>query len=128
MNKTLLSKLREQERTLTNTAKALSAQIRALESEGLTDGKPTWNSGKYLYMYHPNPKSKGGRDRRYVGSDPVKVQAALEAVDRTAKHQTLMKKYNATEALINRIGEALDRLRHDVAAGIEQFGLDDLNN
>lgn len=128
MNKTRLSKLREQESTLTKAAKSLTAKLAALEAAGLTDGKPTWNSGKYLYMYHPNPKAKGGRDRRYIGSDPAKVQAALEAADRTAQHQALTKQYEATEALLARIGETLDRLHHDVASGIEEYGLNTLED
>lgn len=127
MDKTLLTKLRDQERTLLKSAKSLKAALAKLEAEGLTDGKPTWNSGKYLYMYHPNPDAKGGRDRRYVGSDPMKVQAELDAVDRTALHQSLEQKYVATTALLERIDEALTRLHHDVAIGIEQYALDSDN-
>ncbi len=124
MDKTLLSKLREQERTLLAAEKSLKAAIATLESEGLTDGKPTWNSGKYLYMYHPNPGVKGGRDRRYVGSNPEKVQAELDAVDRTALHQALTQKCEAADALLGRIRDTLTRLHHDVEIGIGEYGLD----
>ena len=120
----MLTKLRDQERTLSKALVNLDAAIADLEEAGLTDGKPTWNSGKYLYMYHPDPKKKGGRDRRYIGSDPTKVRTALEAVQRTEVHQRLTKQRDAAEALLERIFDTLQRLHSDISLGIDQYHLE----
>lgn len=124
MPKHLLTKLRDQERTLSKSLTSLKAALADLEAAGLTDGKPTWNSGKYLYMYHPDPGKKGGRDRRYIGSDPAKVRSALEAVQRTEVHQRLKKQHDAAEALLKRIVDTLERLHSDVCLGIDQYQLE----
>lgn len=125
MVKDLITKLQKQELALSQSLTALDNAIAELETVGLTDGKPTWNSGKYLYMYHPDPSKKGGRDRRYIGSDPEKVRLAMEAVQRTELHKRLLKQHHAAEALLERINGTLNRLYSDVALEIDQYDISD---
>lgn len=117
--------LLKQETLLRSKIETLQDRLDALEAKGISRGRTTFNRGRYLYMYYPNPKSKGGRDRVYVGANPGKVAAALAAADRGREFDALRKKQDRVACVLRAMQTASCELREYVIAETKQLGLDD---
>lgn len=78
--------------------------IADLEERGISTARPYWMrkddpDGKpdQLELTHPTNSeyyNRTGRRREYIGTDPDKIAAALDAIERLQKHQRLTVVYN----------------------------------
>ena len=88
--------------------KALRRELSQLKRRGLTQGKPHWRSGRYLYLVHPVVGTT--RQREYIGSDPAKIKAALARVERTEIYRRKRDELESIEQSLQRLLNELERL------------------
>ena len=98
----------------------LLAEADELKELGITDGRPDWNRKKYLYLRFPT--QSGERAREYIGSDPVKTDAALRMVERSIQHKNLLHHVDQIDAKQNEVKQALSTLRDSAALLLKTIG------
>jgi hypothetical protein len=82
----------------------LQARQKALKKAGLEYGSPNYKNGRYLRIVKP-AAGDNGRQFQYIGADPEKQKAVLEAIDRG-------KVYDELEKQIIELNNALAKLEH----------------
>ena len=89
---------------------AKQSEMAILEKAGLIYANEHWRSGKYLYLIYPS--HNGQRERKYVGADPTKIEAAKASIRRANEYGQL-----ATEAaqIERTLWQGSERLRDAVA-------------
>ncbi len=98
--------------SLTARRAELLADADELKAQGITDGRPDWNRKKYLYLRFPT--QSGERARQYIGSNPVKTDAALQMVERSIQHKNLLHHVEEIDAKQDEVKELLSELRESV--------------
>ena len=91
----------------------LKSEQKALKKAGILYGTPTYKQGKYLRIVRPATEDRG-RQFEYVGADPDKQQAVLEAIQRG-------KKYDDAGDQIKALEKALQILDGDLSSLANQF-------
>lgn len=84
----------------------LKARQKALKKAGLEYGSPNYKNGRYLRIVKP-ASGDNGRQFQYIGADPEKQKAVLEAIDRGREYDELGKQ-------IADLSNALAKLVHDL--------------
>lgn len=79
-----------------------------LERQGITNASPYWRSEKYLYLIHP--MSDGQRKREYIGSDPGRIQSALDSIERYKSWSDLDKRRAVYQGMVNMISTDIQNL------------------
>lgn len=62
-------------------------EMAALKTAGVKYATPHYRAGRYLYLIHP--QKDGERVREYIGADPEKITAALDAINRAHQYDQL---------------------------------------
>ena len=85
-------------------------EMETLKDAGLIYANLHWRSGKYLYLIYPS--HDGQRERKYIGADPAKIEAAKASIRRANEYGQL-----ATEAaqIERTLQQGSERLRDAVA-------------
>jgi len=81
-------------------------EMQGLENAGLKYATPHYRAERYLYLIHP--QHDGERIREYVGADPAKITAALDAINRAHQFDRLTEELKREEAKISTIEYQLD--------------------
>lgn len=81
-------------------------EMQALEKAGLKYATPHYRAERYLYLIHP--QHNGERIREYVGADPAKITAALDAINRAHQFDRLAEGLAREEAKINAVEYQID--------------------
>jgi hypothetical protein len=81
-------------------------EMHALQKAGLKYATPHYRAERYLYLIHP--QHNGERIREYVGADPVKIAAALDAINRAHQFDRLDDNLKREEARISAVEYQLD--------------------
>lgn len=91
------------------TVKQLRKEQTALKKQGINYGTPHYKQGKYLRIVKP---SKAGEKRvfDYIGADPVKQQAALDALDRGRRYDELGEQAQAVQTSISVLKSSLSHV------------------
>lgn len=84
----------------------LQGRQKALKKAGLEYGSPNYKNGRYLRIVKP-ANGDNGRQFQYIGADPEKQKAVLEAIDRGREYDELGKQ-------IADLSNALAKLEHDL--------------
>lgn len=95
---------------LESERKALERELKELERRGLSEARPHWREGEYLYLVYP-VQADGSRRREYVGSDPGRVEEALARVRRAALHSTATDRIGRCRQAMARLLQGLEQLR-----------------
>lgn len=74
-------------------------EMQALQKAGLKYATPHYRAERYLYLIHP--QHDGKRIREYVGADPAKIAAALDAINRAHQFDRLEEGLKQEEARIS---------------------------
>lgn len=111
--KQLLAKIQKTHDKHKATIKQLRKEQAALKKAGISYGNPSYKQGKYMRIVKP---SKAGEKRAfdYIGTDPVKQQAALEALERG-------RQYDALEEQVQAIDASLGALERSVSNVVRQL-------
>ena len=75
-----LAAIAEKLETTNGQIEALTNQLEDLETAGIANATEYWRDDRYLYLIYP--MTAGERRREYIGSQPAKVQSAIDSVDR----------------------------------------------
>ncbi len=59
---------------------AKQSEMETLKNAGLIYANEHWRSGKYLYLIYPS--HDGQRERKYIGANPAKIEAAEASIHR----------------------------------------------
>lgn len=105
--------------SLTAKRVELLAEADELEAQGITDGRPDWNRKKYLYLRFPT--QSGERARQYIGSDPVKTDAALQMVERSIQHKNLLHHVEQIDAKQEEVKQMISDLRKSASRLLENI-------
>jgi hypothetical protein len=62
-------------------------EMEALEKAGLIYANEHWRSGKYLYLIYPSRDRQ--RERKYIGADSDKIEAAQASIRRANEYDRL---------------------------------------
>lgn len=62
-------------------------KMEELKNAGLIYASEHWRSGKYLYLIYPS--HDGQRERKYIGADPSKIEAAQASIRRANEYDHL---------------------------------------
>lgn len=84
----------------------LQARQKALKKAGLEYGSPNYKNGRYLRIVKP-ATGDNSRQFQYIGADPQKQKAVLEAIDRGREYDELGQQ-------IADLSRALAKLEHDL--------------
>jgi hypothetical protein len=86
------------------------SEMETLKNAGLIYANVHWRSGKYLYLIYPS--HDGQRERKYIGANPAKIEAAKASIRRANEYGQL-----ATEAaqIERTLWQGGERLRDAVA-------------
>lgn len=76
-------------------------EMQALQKAGLKYATPHYRAERYLYLIHP--QHDGERIREYVGANPAKIAAALDAINRTHQFDRLAENLEREEARISAV-------------------------
>lgn len=89
---------------------AKQSEMETLKNAGLIYANEHWRSGKYLYLIYPS--HDGQRERKYIGVNPTKIEAAKASIRRGNEYNQL-----ATEAgqIEKTLWQGSGRLRDAVA-------------
>lgn len=79
----------------------LTTRVKDLETLGVSDASEYWREGKYLYLI--SPMNNGHRRRQYIGSNPQKVQEALDSIDRFKSRRQVLEQRSQLLAELQRI-------------------------
>lgn len=82
-------------------------EMQVLQKAGLKYATPHYRAERYLYLIHP--QHNGERIREYVGADPAKIAAALDAINRAHQFDRLAEDLKREEARMNEVEYQLDR-------------------
>jgi hypothetical protein len=85
-------------------------EMGTLKNAGLIYANVPWRSGEYLYLIYPS--HDGQRERKYIGADPAKIEAAKASIRRTNEYDQLATEAGQIERTLQLGGE---RLRDAVA-------------
>lgn len=77
----------------------LETRQKALKNAGLEYGSPSYKNGRYLRVVKP-ASGDSGRQFLYIGADPEKQKAVLEAIDRGKVYNKLGRKITALSAAL----------------------------
>lgn len=120
--KQLLGKIQKTHDQRASTVKHLRKEQAALKKAGISYGSPHYKQGKYLRIVKPS-KAGEKRDFDYIGADPLKQQAALDALERGRQYDELGKQAEALQASMASLETALASVvrelewSHKTAAG-----------
>lgn len=81
-------------------------EMQAMQKAGLKYATPHYRAERYLYLIHP--QHNGERIREYVGADPAKIAAALDAINRAHQFDRLDENLKREEARISEVEYQLD--------------------
>lgn len=95
--------------------KALKAKQKALEKAGIDYGSPHYKQDRYLRIVKPVTTGKK-REFVYVGADPTRQKAALDALERGKQFDQLNAQISAAETATNRLESALATLVGQITA------------
>ncbi|OAI04903.1 hypothetical protein [Methylomonas methanica] len=88
-------------------------QMTALKDAGLIYANEYWRDDKYMYLNYPT-EGDGKRQRRYVGCDPERIQAARDGIQRAQDYDRLLAETRKIESLLlqgkGRLREAVNTL------------------
>lgn len=101
----ILDKVETGYRSLMNHQTELQAELDEIERLGYCDAKPYYRDEKYFYLIYP--MKNGERKREYIGSDPEKIQDALDKIERKSRHDEIEKQINEIVFARNRISDYL---------------------
>ena len=94
----------------------LEQEIARLEKEGIFDPIPTtsWETrggkGRYLRLIFPT-RPDGQRQRVYVGANARKIQAALDKIARSRRHEQLQRDLSTLNNQLTQVLRSLRTLR-----------------
>lgn len=94
----------------------IGAQKAQLLKQGIDYGTPHYKENRYLRIVKPS--RDGARDFVYVGADPVKQGAALEALERGKRYDSLIAKEREIEESLATLESALDRVLWDFGQSV----------
>lgn len=103
-----LAAIAEKIETTNGQIEALSEQIENLETAGIANATEYWRDEKYLYLIYP--MKAGERRRDYIGSQPAKVQAAIDSIDRFKRYSVLRKEMATLQAELKTVYTRLQRV------------------
>lgn len=86
----------------------LMALMIELERAGITEGRPHYHQGKYLYLVQP--MRKGVRKKEYIGSNIHRVRNIEEKVANFNKFREHLSTLNLLEQHAEKLSHKLDRL------------------
>jgi hypothetical protein len=86
----------------------LDAQAEELQTAGTIEATPYYRQGKYLYLI--GPTVGGYRERQYIGNDPAKIDAALDAVRRHRRRQEIVAQADKLRDELRTLARTADRL------------------
>lgn len=89
---------------------AKQSEMETLKNAGLIYANVYWRSGKYLYLIYPS--HDGQRERKYIGANPTKIEAAKASIRRANEYNQLASEAGQIERKLQQGGE---RLRDAVA-------------
>jgi len=89
---------------------AKQSEMETLKNAGLIYANVHWRSGKYLYLIYPS--HDGQRERKYIGANPAKIEAAHASIRRANEYDQLATEAGQIERKLQQGGE---RLRDAVA-------------
>ena len=89
---------------------AKQSEMETLKNAGLIYANEHWRSGKYLYLIYPS--HDGQRERKYIGANPAKIEAAKASIHRANMYDQLASEAGQIERKLQQGGE---RLRDAVA-------------
>lgn len=89
---------------------AKQSEMETLKNAGLIYANVHWRSGKYLYLIYPS--HDGQRERKYIGANPAKIEAAKASIRWANKYNQLASEAGQIERKLQQGGE---RLRDAVA-------------
>lgn len=81
-------------------------EMQELQKAGLKYATPHYRAERYLYLIHP--QHDGERIREYVGTNPAKITAALDAINRAHQFDRLTEELEREESKIRIIEYQLD--------------------
>jgi hypothetical protein len=111
---------------------AIQAEIKELEELGVTEATPHWRqketNGKsaMLELIHSTGseyEKRTGRRRKYIGTDPDKIQATLSYVKRYGRYRQLNIDLVDKDSHVYRVEKGIDQLER--LAFAKQIGLFD---
>jgi len=107
--KQLLAKIQKTHDQRVTTVKQIRKEQAALKKAGINYGSAHYKQGKYLRIVKP---SKAGEKRAfdYVGADPVKQQAALDALERGRQYDALEEQAQAVQDSLGTLETALSNV------------------
>lgn len=92
----------------------LEKEMAALEKAGLEYAAPHYREGKYFYLI--SSMRDGQRERRYIGADPEKIRAALDAIERGKEYDALGRAVSALLARFDRVRYSSREIVDTIAA------------
>lgn len=95
---------------LTAEIVATSNAVATLRQLGTEDASPFWHLDTYLYLIYPTKNGK--RQRRYIGSNTERVQAALAAIKRAHVANEGEKRIQALAVTIERLAFEAEKVAH----------------
>lgn len=81
---------------------ALVARIQNLEAAGITNASIYMRDEKYMTLVHPTNPETGARQREYIGSDPIRQEAARARLARWNQHYQLTERAEQLSAAMLR--------------------------
>jgi hypothetical protein len=107
--KQLLAKIQKTHDQRASVVKQLRKEQAALKKAGISYGSPHYKQGKYLRIVKP---SKAGEKRGfdYIGADPEKQQAALDALERGRQYDELEEQAQAVQASMAALENSLSHV------------------
>ncbi len=86
----MTDKIADAIRSLRERHAKLKDEIFHVQRLGWVEATPHYRDGKYLYLIHPMQNRE--RQREYIGSDPEKIQDALDRIERKKEYDALNEK------------------------------------
>jgi len=87
----------------------LSLEEEKLKEVGFLHALPFWKSKKYLYLLYTD--TNGQRQRRYVGCNPAKIDAAFEEIQRAEQYDKLIMKLEDIKVRFSIIEDNMREIR-----------------
>lgn len=91
---------------LDHQADQLTHALDLLRDQGITQATAHWRKKNLLELVHPTGSDyhqRHGRRREYIGTDPVKIQHALDCIDRHNEYRVLLAERGEIYHKINKV-------------------------